>query len=148
MNSASYTKSKVHPYENGPATDLPGYSKWVTNGTLYFEKWGFSARGSLRYRTSFIGEVSGFGANRTLRRALPQTIVDGQVGYEFQPNSALRGLSVYLQGLNLTEPVRLRAPEEPGSATVRLADVLGDRLQDGMTGRHRGAGPPGPIRPI
>jgi iron complex outermembrane receptor protein len=98
----SYTKSRIHPYENGPTTDLPGYSRWVMNGTLYFEKWGFSARGSVRHRSGFIGEVSGFGANRTLRRALAETIVDGQIGYEFQPSSMLAGLSIYLQGLNLT----------------------------------------------
>jgi iron complex outermembrane receptor protein len=51
--------------------------------------------------------VSGFGANRTLRQALPQTIVDAQVGYEFQPGSFLNGLSLYLQAQNLTnEPFR------------------------------------------
>jgi iron complex outermembrane recepter protein len=99
----SYTKSRIHPYAGGPATDLPGYSRWVANGTLYFEKWGFSARGSVRYRSGFVGEVSGFGANRTLRHAEPQTIVDGQIGYEFQQNSMLRGLSIYLQGQNLTD---------------------------------------------
>jgi len=97
----AYTKSRIHPYVGGPASDLPGYSRFVANGTLYFEKYGFSARGSIRHRSSFVGEVSGFGANRTLRHALPETIVDGQVGYEFQ-NAPLKGLSIYLQGLNLT----------------------------------------------
>ncbi|MEO5772947.1 MAG: TonB-dependent receptor [Sphingomicrobium sp.] len=97
-----YTKSKVHIYPGAPASNLPGYSKWVANGTGYFEKRGFSARASARYRSSFIGEVSGFGANRTLRRSKPETVIDGQIGYEFQPGSSLAGLSVYLQGQNLT----------------------------------------------
>lgn len=97
----SYTISKIHPYPGGPTTSLPGYSKLVANGTLYYEKGGFSIRGSVRHRSGFVGEVSGFGANRTLRQALAQTIVDGQVGYEFQPGSALNGLSVYLQAQNL-----------------------------------------------
>ena len=32
-----------------------------------------------------------------------ETIVDGQVGYDFQPRAALAGLSIYLQGQNLTD---------------------------------------------
>ncbi len=110
----SYTKSKVHIFPDAPAQNLPGYSKWVANGTAYFEKWGFSARASVRHRSSFQGEVSGFAANRVFRRARPETIVDAQVGYEFQPNSTLHGLSVYLQGLNLTdEPFVTQNPGEP-----------------------------------
>jgi iron complex outermembrane receptor protein len=99
----SYTKSKAHIFPGAPASDLPGYSKWVANGTAYFEKWGFSARGSVRYRSSFVGEVSGFGANRVQRRSRPETVIDGQIGYEFQPGTMLKGLSVYLQGQNLTD---------------------------------------------
>jgi len=81
---------------------LPGYSKWVANGTLYFEKWGFNARASLRYRSGFQGEVSGFAQNNVFRQAKSETILDAQVGYDFQPSSTLSGLSIYLQGLNLT----------------------------------------------
>ena len=98
-----YTQSKVHIYPGAPSTMLPGYSKWVANGTLYFEKWGFNARGSVRYRSSFQGEVSGFAQNNVFRQAKPETIVDAQVGYDFQPNSFLNGLSVYVQALNLTD---------------------------------------------
>jgi len=97
-----YTQSKVHIYPGAPATMLPGYSKWVVNGTLYFEKWGFNARASARYRSSFQGEVSGFAQNNVFREAKHETIVDAQIGYDFQPGSALNGLSVFLQGLNLT----------------------------------------------
>jgi iron complex outermembrane receptor protein len=110
----SYTKTKIRPTPDEPPSALPGYSKWVVNGTAYFEKWGFSARGSVRYRSTFIGEVSGFGASRTRRRALPETIVDAQIGYEFQPGSSLEGLSVFLQGQNLTdEPFVTINPGEP-----------------------------------
>jgi iron complex outermembrane receptor protein len=107
----SYTKSKIHIFEGAPPGDLPGYSKWVANGTLYFEKWGFSARSSVRYRSSFNGEVSGFAANNVFRRAAPETIVDAQVGYEFQQGSMLKGLSIYLQAQNLTnEPFKTFNP--------------------------------------
>ena len=99
---ASYTKSSIKPNPGGNAEDLPGYSKWVINGTLFFEKGGFNLRGSMRYRSTFVGEVSGFAANRTRRRAAPETIVDAQIGYDFQEGSMLQGLSLYIQGQNLT----------------------------------------------
>ena len=108
-----YTQSKVHIYPGAPASALPGYSKWVANGTLYFEKWGFNARGSVRYRSSFQGEVSGFAQNNVFREAKPETIVDAQVGYDFQPGSMLNGLSIYVQALNLTnEPFVTTNPGE------------------------------------
>ena len=99
---ASYTKSSIAPNPGGNSEDLPGYSKWVVNGTLFFEKGGFNLRGSMRYRSTFVGEVSGFAANRVRRRAAPETIVDAQIGYDFQEGSALQGLSLYVQGQNLT----------------------------------------------
>ena len=57
----------------------------------------------MRYRSTFLGDFSGFGANRVRRRAKAETIVDAQIGYDFQDGSALEGLSVYLQGQNLTD---------------------------------------------
>jgi iron complex outermembrane receptor protein len=143
----SYTKSRIHPYINGPTTDLPGYSRWVANGTLYFEKWGFSARGSVRHRSSFVGEVSGFGANRTLRHALPETIVDAQIGYEFQPNSMLRGLAISLQGLNLTnEPF---VTEDGSGNSLRIIDYqrYGRRWMLGASYKFGVAPPPPPPPP-
>ncbi|HUD30564.1 MAG TPA: TonB-dependent receptor [Novosphingobium sp.] len=101
--SVAYTKTKIQPAPGEPSSDLPGYSKWVANGTAYFEKAGFNARGSVRYRSTFIGEVSGFAANRVRRRAAAETIIDAQIGYDFQPGSALEGLSLYVQGQNLTD---------------------------------------------
>ena len=97
-----YTKTKVKD-ANGNVAAIPGYSKWVANGTAFFEKWGFNARGSVRYRSTFLGDFTGFGGTPTRRQALGETIVDGQIGYDFQPGSALAGLSVYVQGQNLTD---------------------------------------------
>jgi iron complex outermembrane receptor protein len=98
-----YTETEISPTPGAPAEDIPGYSRWVANGTAFFEKWGFNVRGSVRYRSTFVGELSGFGANRVRRRALDETIVDGQIGYDFQPGSALEGLSLFVQGQNLTD---------------------------------------------
>jgi iron complex outermembrane receptor protein len=107
----SYTKSEIVAYPGAGTSDLPGYSRWVANGTAFFEKWGFSARGSVRYRSSFIGEVSGLAANRVNRSARGETIVDGQIGYDFPQNSVWQGLSLYLQGQNLTnEPFVTQNP--------------------------------------
>lgn len=109
-----YTITKIHPTPGAPAEDLPGYSKWVANGTLFYEKGGFNLRGSVRYRSTFVGEVSGFAANRVRRRAAPETIIDAQVGYDFQDGSALHGLSLYIQGQNLTnEPFVTFNPGDP-----------------------------------
>lgn len=109
----SYTDTKVIPGIGQPAEDIPGYSKWVANGTAYFEKWGFNLRGSVRYRSTFVGELSGFGGNRVRRRAADETIVDAQVGYDFH-GGALNGLSLYVQGQNLTdEPFVTTNPGQP-----------------------------------
>ncbi|UUL82489.1 TonB-dependent receptor [Sphingomonas qomolangmaensis] len=99
----SYTETQIQPTPGAPSEDIPGYSRWVANGTAFFEKWGFNARGSVRYRSTFIGELSGFGANRVRRRALDETIIDAQIGYDFQAGSALEGVSVFVQGQNLTD---------------------------------------------
>lgn len=97
-----YTETSIKPSLTGLSEDMPDYSKWVANATVFFEKWGFNARGSLRYRSSFVGKFVGFGGELVDRRALAETVVDAQIGYDFGEGSALNGLSIYLQGQNLT----------------------------------------------
>lgn len=97
-----YTETKVKD-ANGAETTIPGYSKWVVNGTAYFEKAGFNTRVSARHRSTFLGDFTGFGGSPTRRTALAETIIDAQIGYDFQPGSALEGLSLYIQGQNLTD---------------------------------------------
>ena len=99
---ASYTKTKIKN-DAGVETQIPGYSKWVVNGTAYFERAGFNTRVSARYRSTFLGDFTGFGGTPTRRTALGETIIDAQIGYDFQDSSALEGLSLYLQGQNLTD---------------------------------------------
>lgn len=98
----SYTKSKVRDAD-GDLTVIPGYSKWVANGTLFFEQAGFNARVSARYRSRFLGDFVSYTGQPDRRFAVPETIVDGQIGYDFGTGTSLEGLSVYLQGLNLTD---------------------------------------------
>lgn len=100
--SYSYTKSNIQPEPGNPARPIAGLSQDVASATLYFEKYGFSARVSGRYRSKFIAEVQGIGADRQLRMAQGETLLDAQVSYEFQ-SGALQGMSVLLQGANLTD---------------------------------------------
>ena len=128
----SYTKSEISPTPGEDPSDIPGYSRWVANGTAYFERGGFSIRGSARYRSTFQGDFSGFGANRVRRRALAETIIDAQVGYDFQDGTALEGLSVFLQGFNLTnEPFVAINPGEP--LQVLNYQNYGRRFMGGFT---------------
>ena len=96
-----YTDTEIATADGG-FTQIPGYSKWVANGTAFFEKYGFNARGSVRYRSTFLGDFVGFGGSPTRRQAREELIVDAQIGYDFD-QGALDGLSVYLQGQNLTD---------------------------------------------
>ncbi len=100
--SASVTDSKVQPDPANPPTTMPGLSETVLNGTLYYERYGFQTRVSARYRSDYLGEVAGFGNGRTLRSVGEETIVDAQIGYEFQ-SGPLQGLSILAQVNNLTD---------------------------------------------
>ena len=85
---------------------LPGLSEDVWNLTLFYERGGFGARVNQRYRSGYVGEVSGFGGARTGTDIEEETILDAQISYEFQ-SGMLEGLSILVQGLNLTdEPFR------------------------------------------
>lgn len=102
QGSYSYTESKITPNPGDPSQPLPGLSRHVWNVTAYFERSGFSVRGSARHRASFLAETKGFGGNLERRYANGETIVDAQIGYEFQQGTALEGLSLLAQVYNLT----------------------------------------------
>lgn len=111
--SAAWTKSRVAPAPGASPDDLPGYSRWVTNLTGYYEKGGFSARLSMRSRSSYLGELRGFGGGNTRRRAAGETILDSQISYEIQ-SGRLKGLTLLAQGQNLTNaPFKTYNPGAP-----------------------------------
>ncbi|GAB3056790.1 TonB-dependent receptor [Stenotrophomonas tumulicola] len=90
--------------------DLPGLSDRVYNFTAYYERSGFEARVSQRRRSDFIGEIGNFNGNRTLRYVVGENVTDAQVSYTFSDSSSLAGLTLLLQGTNLTnEPYRTYA---------------------------------------
>jgi iron complex outermembrane receptor protein len=103
---------------NDTEVDVPGLSKTVVNSTLYYEKAGFSARVSNRKRGEFVGEVPNFDATLRLTTVSAESILDAQVGYEFR-NGPMEGLSINLQGTNLTdEPFQLSQLDTPESDLV------------------------------
>lgn len=107
QTSVAYTDSKLtvtDPIGGGTFDSVvPGLSKWVVNSTAFFEKNGFEARVSHRYRSSFLAEFIGISASRDFRRTYPESIFDAQIGYRFQPGSALDGFAFTVQALNLTD---------------------------------------------
>jgi iron complex outermembrane recepter protein len=106
QGSYSDTRSSVRPPADDSRFPLPGLSRYVSNITAFYEMSGFSVRISQRTRSSFLGEVQGFGADREFKLIAGEKLVDFQTGYEFQQGS-LQGLSVLLQINNLkNEPYR------------------------------------------
>lgn len=115
--SATFNKSDITILDPESASSvgsdpisLPGLSKRVYNFTAYYERSGFEARVSQRRRSDFIGEIGNFNGNRSLRYVVGENVTDAQVSYTFSDSSALRGLTLLLQGSNLTnEPYRTYA---------------------------------------
>ena len=99
--SYSDTSSDIQPDPGNPSRPLEGLSEQVSNITLYYEKHGFQARVSNRTRSAFLGEIAGFGNARDYRSIGDESLIDAQIGYEFQ-SGPLEGLSVLVQGNNLT----------------------------------------------
>jgi iron complex outermembrane receptor protein len=146
---ASYTKTHITDF-NGNPSQIPGYSKWVANLTAFYEKNGFSARGSMRYRSGFIGDFVLFSGGLDRQYVLAETTFDGQVGYDFPTTSGLAGLSLFLQAQNLTNErsATISFPDKPG--TWLKYQSYGRRFLLGATykfGQHAAPLPPPPPPP-
>lgn len=101
--SAAFTDSSVSPDPNDPNIPLQGFSEEVASATLYYEKRGFSARLSGRYRSDYRANIATFGPRaEDFRVVQPETLVDAQIGYTFQ-GGPLENMSIMLQGYNLND---------------------------------------------
>ncbi|RYE68087.1 MAG: TonB-dependent receptor, partial [Oxalobacteraceae bacterium] len=101
--NASFTNSEISILDQrfgNVAIPLPGLSKRVFNFTAYYEKDGFSARISQRYRSDYVGEIGGIGGATELTYVKADKVVDLQLGYDFKQ---VEGLSVLFQVNNLTD---------------------------------------------
>lgn len=133
--SYSYVKSNLRPTDSTnptavQATRIPGLSTHVYNVTGYFEKDGFQARASYRYRSGFKGEVVQLFATRGLTEILADRQLDAQLGYSFPDDSSLGGLSVLFQVNNLTDsPYRTRLGVDGGGPRTSGGDYLPEIYQ-------------------
>ncbi|WP_129790719.1 TonB-dependent receptor [Sphingosinicella sp. CPCC 101087] len=103
---------------NSLTIPLPGLSKHVFNPTLFYDRNGFAARVGVRYRSGFVAPQ--FGLNEQITNNASETVVDAQISYSFQENSALEGLTLYVQGNNLTDaPTRSYFAQEAQTGTLQ-----------------------------
>ncbi|HET6941716.1 MAG TPA: TonB-dependent receptor, partial [Sphingomicrobium sp.] len=116
QGSFSKTKSNLNPTANeGEEIRIPGLSGTVYNVTGYYERYGFQARVSYRYRSAFKGEVVQLFTNRGFTEILADKQVDAQVGYTFPEGSPYQDLGFLLQVYNLTDsPYRTRIGLDQG----------------------------------
>ena len=111
----AYTDSSIKPWgPTGGDAPIAGLSRKVANATLYYERYGFSARVSETYRSPTREYITTFGPpNRAgdvspgngFSTALTRKVIDAQVSYTLQSGPA-KGLSIYFQAYNLNnEPL-------------------------------------------
>jgi iron complex outermembrane recepter protein len=103
--SYGYTESSINIPLFGKI-EIPGFSKDVAQFTVYYEKYGFSARAAARHRSKYRGEVEAFGGDLEFPLIGEETIIDLQFGYEVQ-SGPVKGLNFLLQINNANnEPYR------------------------------------------
>ena len=86
----------------GSSTSLNGMSGRSNNLTVYYEKYGFSARASQRYRSPFTATTKDIYLNTTTRSWGADKVLDLQLGYAFE-DGPYKGLSVLLQVNNVED---------------------------------------------
>lgn len=97
--SASKLNSRLFA-KNGDEIKLNGLSGESGSATVYYEKHGFSARFSQRYRAPFTATTRDIFLNSTTREQDADRVADMQLGYEFQ-GGTYKGLSLLLQVYNV-----------------------------------------------
>jgi iron complex outermembrane recepter protein len=112
LNTTSTTSGRALNLE------LAGLSKHVLNPTIFYEKAGFGARVSGRYRSSFVSPQ--IGVSELIITSAPETVIDAQLSYEFPESSILKGLKLLAQANNLTdEPTRTFFGQQAQTGTIQ-----------------------------
>ena len=101
VTSISKLKSSIVDKNNGNIS-LNGLSGTSSSVTAYYEKDGFQARISQRYRSPFTATTRDIFLNNTTRQQAADRVVDLQLGYAFEEGD-LKGLSLLFQVNNLTD---------------------------------------------
>jgi len=97
------------------STSINGLSGRSNSLTVYYEKNGFSARVSQRYRSPFTATTRDIFFRPTTRSQGADKVVDMQLGYAFDDAGTYKGLSVLLQVNNLTDTVTTNYKTPTGS---------------------------------
>ncbi len=108
--NAAVIDSNVQPWgPNNPSAPLPDLSKKTANFTLYYERFGFSARIQEHYQGATREYIVQFGAptynslgtpNDGYSIEIPYREIDAQLEYGFK-SGPLKGLTLFLEGRNL-----------------------------------------------
>ncbi|MEZ5968517.1 MAG: TonB-dependent receptor [Hyphomonas sp.] len=130
IGSYSYTESDLNPTTGTNEVRIPGLSGTVYNISGYYEKNGFQARISRRYRSAFKGEVVQLFATRGYTEILDDTQVDAQLGYTFE-TGRFKGLGIQLQVNNLTDsPYRTRLGLDTGGTRTAEGGTLQETYEE------------------
>jgi iron complex outermembrane receptor protein len=90
------------PCQSGtPDGQLPQYSKYVSNVTLYYEKGGFSFRINDRYRSKYDQEVPDFNGGLQPILGAGENFVDAQASYDVT-SGPLKNVTFTLAAQNIT----------------------------------------------
>ncbi len=130
LGSLSLTYSNLNPADNGQEVKIPGLSGMVYNVTGYYERNGFQARISKRFREAFKGEVVQLFTNRGFTEILDDEQIDAQIGYTFE-SGPMEGLGVLFQVNNLTNsPYRTRLGLDGGGTQTANGTVLPETYEE------------------
>jgi iron complex outermembrane recepter protein len=111
--SASKLSSTIKEKDNGNVS-LNGLSGLSNSVTVYYERYGFSARVSQRYRSAFTATTRDIFLNSTTRQQDADKVMDVQLGYAFE-QGMYKGLSLLLQVNNVTNTTTMnRISPTPG----------------------------------
>jgi iron complex outermembrane receptor protein len=102
----------------------------------------------MRYRSKFQGDFVLFSGGLDRQFVLAETIYDAQIGYDFPESSRLAGLSLYLQGQNLTNERQATIGLSDNPDTWLKYQTYGRRYLAGATYKFGGrTPPPAPLPP-
>ena len=126
--NAAFTYSDASVEFEGNNVDIPGYSSETASGEIYYEKSGFRARLNARYRSGFQAEILQFNGQNIGAKALSETILDAQIGYDFDDRFGdfMDGTSLNVELYNITdEPFRTTNVTAAGEDFVRRREDYG-----------------------
>lgn len=130
LGSVSFTESDLNPTAGGGEVRIPGLSGMVYNMTAYYERGGFQARISKRFREAFKGEVVQLFATRGYTEILDDEQIDAQIGYTFE-SGPMEGLGLLFQVNNLTNsPYRTRLGLDSGGTTTADGTSLPETYEE------------------